>query len=329
MTSLEKKKQRDTKILEEQEDKFSGLGPGEEFVIGDFILSGKLRNSEFSPVYIGSDKNSQENVAVKVVTLKNSLSMKFLEYEARVFKELSSEDYIYKMYKSGTQGKLIFLASEVPGTTLDELLKRCKGFGLKTVILIVLSCLDVIEKLHKKRFLMRDVRPNNISVGYGEKSKIFYIQDFFHAKKYWNPIKQTHIAYKEGKEFRSPPKFSSLNAHLGIEMSRRDDLEMLSYTMLFLMKKQLPWEQEATQGKSEDRYEEVLKKKGFITPEDMFDGCPFEFSVMLKYARSLRFEEKPDYNWLKNNFRELYKKMNFKMDNEYDWMKFDAVQAEA
>lgn len=310
------------------DDQFSGLGPGEEFVIGDFILSGKLRNSEFSPVYVGANKSTQANVAVKVVTTKNSLSMKFLEYEARVFKELAHEDYIYKMHKSGTQGKLIFLASDVPGPTLDELLKRCKGFTIKTIILITLSFQDIIEKLHKKRFLMRDVRPANFSVGFGANSKLFYIQDFFHAKKYWDPIRQTHIPYKEGKDFRSNQRYASINAHLGIEMSRRDDLEMLSYTMLSMLKKQLPWEQEAVQGKAEDRYEEVLKQKGFITPEEMFDGCPFEYSVMQKYSRSLRFEEKPDYNWLRNNFRELYKKQNFKMDNEYDWMKFDAMQGE-
>jgi serine/threonine protein kinase len=131
----------------------TNLDGGDEFVIGDFILSGKLRNSEFSPVYNGLNKNTQETVAVKVVTTKNSLSMKFIEYESRIYRELKSEDYLYKYFKSGTQGKLIYLAIEPPGPTIEELLKRCKGFTIKTIILVTLSLLDIIERLHKRRFL--------------------------------------------------------------------------------------------------------------------------------------------------------------------------------
>lgn len=111
-------------------------------------------------------------------------------------------------------------------------------------------------------------------------------------------------------------------------MSRRDDIEMLSYSVLLLLKKVLPWETESQNGSSSNRFEEVLKLKAKNTCEEMFKGCPYEFAVMLKYSKSLRFDEKPDYAWLNNNFKELYKKLNFKEDTEFDWLKFDVMGAE-
>ena len=184
--------------------------------------------------------------------------------------------------------------------------------------------MSIIERLHKKRFILRDIKPSNIAVGFGERAKFFYIQDLFHAKKYWDPVQQVHIPYREGKDFRSNPRFASTSAHLGIELSRRDDLEMISYTLLYLLKKSLPWDKQAVTGNAGNRYEGVLLKK--IEPsDDLFEGFPYEFSVMLKYAKSLRFEEKPDYAWLGNNFRELFKKLDLRLDHNYDWNRLQVI----
>lgn len=38
--------------------------------------------------------------------------------------------------------------------------------------------------------------------------------------------------------------------------------------------------------------------------EELFQGFPPEFSVYLKYVRNLKFEEKPDYTYLKKIFKE-------------------------
>ena len=42
--------------------------------------------------------------------------------------------------------------------------------------------------------------------------------------------------------FTGTLKFSSANAQRGNQQSRRDDIESLGYTILYLMKGKLPWE---------------------------------------------------------------------------------------
>ena len=51
----------------------------------------------------------------------------------------------------------------------------------------------------------------------------------------------------------------------------------------------------------------------------MTRGLPEEFSIYLNYCKNLKFEEKPDYNYLRKLFRDLMTKNRFEMDYVYDW----------
>jgi casein kinase I family protein HRR25 len=46
---------------------------------------------------------------------------------------------------------------------------------------------------------------------------------------------------------------------------------------------------------------------------------PNEFAIYLNYCRSLRFDDKPDYSYLRKLFRDLFVREGFQYDYVFDW----------
>ena len=49
------------------------------------------------------------------------------------------------------------------------------------------------------------------------------------------------------------------------------------------------------------------------------DAVTEEFATYLRYVRRLDFFERPDYNYLRKIFRDLFDRMGYVDDNEFDW----------
>lgn len=56
------------------------------------------------------------------------------------------------------------------------------------------------------------------------------------------------------------------------------------------------------------------------TPIDMLcKDFPKQFQTYFEYCRSLRFEDKPDYSYLKRLFKDLFANKGMEMDHQFDW----------
>lgn len=144
---------------------------------------------------------------------------------------------------SGIENKNNYMIIDLLGPNIEDLFSLCnKKFNLKTVLLLADQMLQRIEYVHSKSYIHRDIKPENFLMGLGKKTHIVHIIDFGLSKKYRDPKTLQHIPYRENKTLTGTARYASINAHLGIEQSRRDDLEAIAYMLIYLIKGYLPWQ---------------------------------------------------------------------------------------
>lgn len=152
---------------------------------------------------------------------------------------------------------------------------------------------------------------------------MIYIIDYGLAKSYKNPRTGAHILYKTNKYLTGTARYASINTHLGIEQSRRDDLEEIAYTLIYLLKGSLPWQ--GVHGKFlERKHNEIKTIKLSIDSNTLCKGCPTEFCTFLEYCRKLNFEDEPRYGFINGLFTSLFVKKGFNRDYMYDWVPIKA-----
>ena len=180
--------------------------------------------------------------------------------------------------------------------------------------------IERIEYIHSQGYIHRDIKPGNFVIGKGEKNKIIYIIDFGLSKRYIDKNTNKHIPYKEGKGLTGTARYVSLFTHYGIEQSRRDDIEGIAYNLIYLAKGKLPWQGVKTKNKKE-KHKKIMESKIAYSPEQLCKDLPEEFVNLLKYARELDFEERPDYKSMKSMFKNHIIKSGGTMNWEFDWDK--------
>jgi hypothetical protein len=114
-------------------------------------------------------------------------------------------------------------------------------------------------------------------------------------------------------------RYASINAHKGTEQSRRDDLEAISYVFMYFLMGTLPWQGlQATAKKA--KFERIAEMKMKTTPEQICKNYPNECVLFLKYCRTLAYDNRPDYDYIRYLFRYLLYQKGEHYDYEYDWI---------
>ena len=156
-------------------------------------------------------------------------------------------------------------------------------------------------------------------MGLGKKQHIVYMIDFGLAKRFKDPRTGDHIPYRDGKSLTGTARYASANTHMGVEQSRRDDLESVGFVMIYFLKGKLPWQGIPAKTKK-SKYNKIKEKKISTTVDELVKGLPKEFGKYMHYCRNLKFEEKPDYNKLRKYLQDVSEKMNYEHDYYYDWI---------
>lgn len=82
-------------------------------------------------------------------------------------------------------------------------------------------------------------------------------------------------------------------------------MESLGYVLMYFLRGSLPWQGLKAVTKRQ-KYEKISEKKLSTPIEVLCKGNPAELSTYFHYCRSLRFDDKPDYGYLRKLFRDLF-----------------------
>ncbi|KAH0512923.1 Casein kinase I isoform alpha [Microtus ochrogaster] len=280
----------------------SSSGSKAEFIVGGkYKLVRKIGSGSFGDIYLAINITNGEEVAVKLESQKARHPQ--LLYESKLYKILQGGVGIPHIRWYGQEKDYNVLVMDLLGPSLEDLFNFCsRRFTMKTVLMLADQMISRIEYVHTKNFIHRDIKPDNFLMGIGRHCNKLFLIDFGLAKKYRDNRTRQHIPYREDKNLTGTARYASINAHLGIE-------QRLNPSVNYLL-------QAAT---NKQKYEKISEKKMSTPVEVLCKGFPAEFAMYLNYCRGLRFEEAPDYMYLRQLFRILFRTLNHQYDYTFDW----------
>lgn len=205
------------------------------------------------------------------------------------------------------------------GPNLDNLFGKCdRKFSLGTILKLTDQMLDRITTMHSKYLVHRDVKPGNFVIGREDNANTLYIIDFGLSKLYGDRKKQEHYHYRDSRQRVGTPRYASIYSQLGIEQTRRDDLESIAYIIIYFIKGRLPW-QGLIASSTKEKQKLILKKKQEVSIAELCEGCPPQVAAFLTYVRRLGFSETPNIAHWRNEFRSLYLAEGYDDNTPWDW----------
>ena len=266
-----------------------------------------LGKGGYSSVYICKQKgsNSNKRYAMKISEESKINSKNYLQVEYKILKYLFGGIGIPKVYSFGrenSESDKFYLVVQLLGNNLTQELKKYRNKIPKEIyIKVALQMISRVQFLHSRGFIHCDIKPENFAFNLNKDRKDFtiYLIDFGLVEPYINLKTREHRQLQEKKGQKGTMIFCSMNSHMELSLSRRDDLESLAYCLIYLWAGKLPW----SKGYSN---EAVLRLKIEFSSYG-YDNkyIPNNLLKFLDYAIKLKFEELPNYKYLKDLIKGL------------------------
>lgn len=231
-----------------------------------------------------------ERFAIKVES--QDVKTPQLAYEYRVLRDLKGLLGIPAAYHAWKQPcgemwmviQLLGKSLEKHRPNMDELLRLAPIY------------IRILEGIHNKGYLHRDIKPENMLRGFS--GSTYWLVDFGLAKKYIHSDGR-HLKPLTNKPVVGTPRYVSRHVHAGCQSSRRDDLESLGYSLVYLANDgRLPWITKKTDLTRDEKIRQIAECKANTPVKKLCTGMPKAFELFMSTVRDLEFEETPDYGIL-------------------------------
>lgn len=258
-----------------------------ELINKKYILLDNIGSGCFGSIYKGQNIRTKEYVAIKIEPIKDNL--KLLKNESKIYQYLNGYEGIPSVKWFGKDNENYYMVINLLGNSLQDFIKN-KYFSLALTLKIGIKVLTILKTIHDKGLVHRDIKPDNFLFGLNNVNNIYLI-DFGFCKSYTENGKHNKI--KKTNRMIGSNNYASISSHKCYELSRRDDLESLSYMLIYLNFGFLPWNNESNE-------EIIINLKNDIIKDNRY---PLVLLELLKYSRTMEYEEKPNYYLIIDNLK--------------------------
>lgn len=253
-----------------------------------YTILDKIGSGSFGSIYKGQNIRTKEYVAIKVEPINTDL--KLLKNESNIYQYLHGCTGIPNVKWFGKDDINYYMVINLLGVSLQDLKNKVQTFSLGLVLKIGIKIIGLLKTIHEKGLVHRDIKPDNFLFGPNGFTQLYLI-DFGFCRSYID--NNVHIPMKPTHSMIGSRNYASIMSHRCHGLSRRDDVESLSYMLFYFCNGSLPWSNEYNETTIIHQKEQMVYN----------DAYPSILVDLLRYARTLTYEETPNYFLLINKFQ--------------------------
>ena len=260
----------------------------EPIIANKYKIINKIGEGSFGEIYKGQNIRTGEKVAIKMESIESNT--KLLKNESIIYQFLNGLPGIPSVKWFGKDNKYYYMVINLLGDSLQTIKNQKNVFSLRLTMQIGFQTLSLLNSIHEKGLVHRDIKPDNFLIGLNDKVKTIYLIDFGLCKTF-----SSNAICSTSNSLIGSPMYASINAHKLLDLTRRDDLESLGYMLAYFYLGSLDW-QNNTSLNNEDYI--ILKTRLIYNPQ-----LPLVLINYFKYIYNLEFGDKPNYKLLLDAFR--------------------------
>lgn len=276
----------------------------------------------YSAAFLNGNKASSEDYVVKVEPHTNGPLFVELHFYCKAANLDSIHDFMVdkKMTHLGIPDlkglgsfqhrnkKLRFIVLPRYGTDLQTMLDHSKSstFSAEATRAIAIQVVDCYEYLHSQGYVHKDLKGANLLFDRSNDKNRVYLVDYGLTSRYIHQGLHKPFEPDQRSAHEGTLEYTSRDSHLGC-VSRRGDLEVLLYVLIDWLGGKLAWDVEETTLKptqiQEMKTEAFYDVKGFLAKAFKNKTYPTFLEDLMNTVKQMKFEEAPDYNYLRSLFR--------------------------